>query len=267
MDSATVSFLLDLNRQFYQSFGGAFAATRRRIQPGVRRVLDELPAGGNWLDLGCGSGAVALEWARKAAAAGAAGGAGSYLGLDFSAALLEEARRTLDEAAAAGEFPAERVQVQFQQVDLSGPDWAEGLKDRRFDGIFAFAALHHLPGVDLRRQVLAGVSGLLGPGGRFIHSEWQFQHSPKLMARRIPWQQVGLDEAGLEEGDTLLDWRYSLPGQSEQVGRRYVHLFSRAELSALAAGTGFALCEEFNSDGEGGRLALYQIWERKDASS
>ncbi|HWR65068.1 MAG TPA: hypothetical protein VN364_03015, partial [Bellilinea sp.] len=63
-------------------------------------------------------------------------------------------------------------------------------------------------------------------------------------------------------GDTLLDWRYALPGQPEQVGLRYVHLFSREELAELAAQAGFAVESEFESDGEGGRLGLYQAWRK-----
>jgi tRNA (uracil-5-)-methyltransferase TRM9 len=86
MHPSTQSILLDLNRQFYQTFGRAFAATRRRIQPGVRRVLAQLPAGERWVDLGCGSGALANEWI-------AAGRTGLYLGLDFSEALLTKRAR------------------------------------------------------------------------------------------------------------------------------------------------------------------------------
>ena len=72
---------------------------------------------------------------------------------------------------------------------------------------------------------------------------------------------VGLNSSQLEEGDTLLDWRYALPGQEEQRGLRYVHLFSRQELSLLAAESGFKIDSEFESDGKGGHLALYQIWK------
>jgi SAM-dependent methyltransferase len=258
MHPATVSFLVDLNREFYQTFGAAFAATRRRIQPGVRRVLDDLAPGGAWLDLGCGSGSVAVEWARKAAEAGTeAGTPGLYWGLDFSAALLEEARQAVSGLGAPG------CSLRFDRADLSAPDWTDCLEGRSFDGVFAFAALHHLPGTDLRRQLLSQAAGLLAPGGLLIHSEWQFQHSPRLMARRIPWEQAGLSAADVEPGDTLLDWRYSLPGQAETAGRRYVHLFDRDELQELAAGAGFSVQSEFESDGEGGRLALYQVWKKR----
>jgi len=247
MDSATVSFLLTLNRQFYQTFGQSFAETRRRVQPGVRRVLERLPPEGCWLDLGCGAGSLAVEWARQARR-------GEYLGLDFSPQLLAEARQ-----AVAGR-PIEGLSLQFGLVDLSQPAWNAGLDQASFNGVLAFAVLHHLPGQELRRQVLRRVRDLLVPGGWFIHSEWQFQHSPRLLARRLPWEKVDLHAEELDEGDTLFDWRHALPDHGGQVGLRYVHLFDRAELASLASSTGFEVFEEFESDGTGGRLGLYQFW-------
>lgn len=248
MHPNTQTTLLELNRRFYQAFGPAFAATRRRIQPGVRAALERISNGGRWVDLGCGSGALAVEWARRF-------DSGRYLGLDFSAELLAEARR----AVASVSIPP-GLEIRFAQADLAEPNWSAPLAGERFDGALAFAVLHHLPGAELRRRVLAQVRGLLPAGGRFILSNWQFQHSPKLMARRQPWALAGLADDDVEPGDTLLDWRYALPGQPEQTGLRYVHLFSREELAALAADAGFAIEETYESDGEGGRLGLYQVW-------
>ena len=69
--------LLNINREFYQSFGQAFAQTRRRVQPGVRRALAQWITNGDWLDIGCGSGTLSREWRS-------AGLKGSYTGVDFS---------------------------------------------------------------------------------------------------------------------------------------------------------------------------------------
>lgn len=250
MDSTTAARLIALNARFYTEFAPAFAATRRRVQEGVRRVLDDLPDQGRWLDLGCGSGALAVEWLRRRRRS-------AYLGLDFSADLLTEAR------AATSELPGSQ-RVSFAPADLSDPAWAEGLTPS-FSGALAFAVLHHLPSVALRERVLTQVRDLLLPQGRLIHSEWQFQHSPKLMARRVPWETAGFDPNDLEPGDTLLDWRASLPGQPGKTGLRYVHLFDRDELAALAQSTGFRILSEFESDGQGGRLGLYQVWEKVQA--
>ncbi|HMD90790.1 MAG TPA: class I SAM-dependent methyltransferase [Anaerolineaceae bacterium] len=246
MDDATISALLDLNRLFYQKYGRSFAQTRRRIQPGARRLLAQLSTEGDWLDLGCGSGWLAVEWALSA------GQRGSYLGLDFSETLLQEARRNT-----AGL----KQDIRFRQADLSEPGWAAGLQPGSFEVVLALAMLHHLPGEELRRQVLKRVRTLLKPQAFFIHSEWQFQHSPKLSARRLPWNLIGLSEADVDPGDAVLDWRAGEAGQG-QPALRYVHQFSREELAGLARECGFEMVEEFESDGQGGRLSLYQKWRK-----
>ena len=253
MDATTAAFLIDLNQRFYTTFGPAFAATRRRVQDGARRVLTKLPDQGRWLDLGCGSGSLAVEWLRQ-------GRASPYLGLDFSAALLAEARQ-----AVAGLPGAEHVD--FAEANLLDPAWSRDFTAGAFSGALSFAVLHHLPSRPLRQRVLRQVADLLPPGGWFAHSVWQFQHAPRLLARVQPWSTVDLDESQLEPGDTLLDWRYALPGQPEQVGLRYVHLFSRSELDELAHAAGFLVRETFESDGQGGRLGLYQIWQKGSSSS
>jgi tRNA (uracil-5-)-methyltransferase TRM9 len=241
MKAETARTLLELNQHFYQDFGRAFAATRRRVQPGMMQAARQLASAGSWLDLGCGSGELARHLVRS-------GFQARYLGLDGSAELLAEARQ---DAPA----PAE-----YRQADLSQPGWAAGLEQAPWQIISCFAVLHHLPGVELRARVLQQARLLLAEDGRFVHSVWQFQHSAKLMARRQPWERIGLAETDVEAGDSLLDWRYALPGQPEQTGLRYVHLFSRTELSRLAESCGFHIDSEFESDGEGGKLGLYQVW-------
>jgi tRNA (uracil-5-)-methyltransferase TRM9 len=248
MDPQTADALVELNRRFYTEFGPAFAATRQRIQNGVRRVLGQIPDEGRWLDIGCGSGALAAAWLQ-------AGRQSAYLGLDFSPALLAEARSAVDALPGA-------EQVTFAQADFSAPGWAAGLHPGGFRGALAFAVLHHLPSASLRRDLIARLGGLLAPGGLFVHSQWQFQHAARLMARVQPWERAGLRPDQLEPGDYLLDWRYTLPGQPEQAGLRYVHLFTREELASLAQETGFTVLDEFESDGDGGRLGLYQLWQK-----
>lgn len=81
------------------------------------------------------------------------------------------------------------------------------------------------------------------------------------MARIQPWSITGLDETDLETGDTLLDWRQMPSGRDGEPGLRYVHLFERDELAKLALAGGFRVAEQFESDGHGGRLGLYQVWQ------
>jgi len=251
MQSDVIQQLLDINYQFYQTFGAAFAATRRRVQPGIRKVLDIIPSNGFWLDLGCGSGALAQLWAQQRRQ-------GGYHGLDFSAVLLQEAHDLL-----TGEVIPEGLEIQFSEGDLLSSVWPAGLQRSHVDGVLCFAALHHIPSFEKRLQLVLQVRELLPSGGLFIHSNWQFQNSERLRARVQPWSQINLTPQDVEEGDNLLDWRYALPGQKEQIGYRYVHRFSEGEFEEMATTAGFMIMDCFESDGEGGRLGYYQIWQAK----
>ena len=242
--------LLSINDRFYQRFGAAFAETRRRLQPGVERIIDTRLENGRWLDIGCGSGVLGQRLAQKSLR-------GSYLGLDFSHALLEEAKKGAETVD-----PIEGFELHYQYANLLEETWQTGLEMGSFDGVLAFAVMHHLPGVNNRQRIIRQVYDLLKPGGVFIHSEWQFQNSPKLIARVQPWAKVDLSDEVLEPGDVLLDWRHVTSGQPLETGLRYVHLFDGAELTDLARTVGFEMIEEFLSDGASGNLALYQIWRK-----
>lgn len=238
MKPEVVQRLIEINRQFYQNFGEAFATTRRRVQPGVRRLLLRWKKTDRVLDLGCGGGQLARELAS-------AGHRGGYIGLDFSLPLLREAKRVPSAYSAL-----------FLQADLTRPDeWEEKVaRAAPFNVITAFAVLHHIPSHVLRLRLLQSVRRLLHPQGRFYHSEWQFLNSARWSRRVQPWESVGLSAADVDEGDYLLDWRH------EGYGLRYVHHFSLPELEALAREAGFEVVETFLSDGENNRLGLYQVW-------
>ena len=250
MKEETVKKLLQLNQEFYQRFGAAFAETRRRIQPGVARVLVDYIHDGDWLDLGCGSGALISSWIKTELK-------GSYTGLDFSEALLCECRSNL---AQQPEHPD--LAVRYIQADLLDSNLNKKVDEKGYDGVLAFASLHHLPGAQHRAQVIHTAVSLLKPGGVFIHSEWQFQHSAKMMSRVLPWAVAGIAAEEVDPGDTLLDWRHAAAGQENVRGLRYVHLFTRDELTALAFQNGCRIVSEFESDGKGGNLALYQVWQK-----
>jgi SAM-dependent methyltransferase len=247
MEESVILRLLDLNQHFYQAFAGAFSATRQRIQPGMHRLLPGLAEWPRLLDLGCGNGGLGAAWLEV-------NPAGEYWGLDFSTGLLGKAEELLHH----------HPNSQLVQADLGQPGWSSVLPAREWPAITAFASLHHIPGFSRRQALLAEAASLLAPGGRLIFSVWQFQHSPRLVKRIQPWRLVGMDPADLEEGDTLLDWRASLPGQPEENGLRYVHQFSEGEMERLATGCGLQRLEQFESDGQGGRLGWYQVWKRSE---
>jgi tRNA (uracil-5-)-methyltransferase TRM9 len=238
MNDDTINRLVAINYQFYQNLGESFSLTRQRIQPGVRRIISDLPITARVLDLGCGNGELSRELARR-------GFKGSYTGLDFSHPFLDEARQT----------SRSNMEYTFFDVDITQPGWDEFLGKQSFDVILMFAALHHIPGFKKRLEILCAARSHLNPMGSFIHSEWQFLNSPRLRARVLPWETVGLCETDVDLGDYLLDWRHA------GYGLRYVHYFNIEELAYLASESGFQIVDTFYSDGHGGNLGLYQIWQ------
>ena len=235
MNKIITKQLLDLNRRFYTEYGRDFSATRRRLQTGVLRVIESLRGDESILDLGCGNGELARTLSRR-------GHHGSYLGLDFSLPLLNEAER---EAFA---FP-----TQFMQADLTSLNWNN---NDIYDVVFAFAVLHHIPSLALRLQIIQKIHKHLKPDGIFIHSNWQFLNSSRLRARIQPWESIGLKETDMDANDYLLDWRRG--GK----GLRYVHHFDELELADLAKAGGFEIVETFYSDGENKKLSVYQTWKK-----
>lgn len=237
MQEEVAARLQRLNLEFYQTFAEAFASTRRRLQPGVQRALRAIPQTSSVLDLGCGTGELARGLARH-------GHRGTYLGIDAS-------RSMLDLASERVRFPW----ASFLLADLTRDEWAEQTTGP-FDRIFLLAALHHIPGDELRRRVLARISTLLASSGALTLSVWDFSASPRMRRRIVAWDVVGLTREEVDPGDYLLDWRHG------GLGLRYVHLFTEDELKALARRTGFEVANSYRSDGEGGRQGVYHVWAR-----
>lgn len=243
MDTQTKAKLRQINQAFYDQFASSFSTTRHQVQPGVRRVSQMVPKDAAILDVGCGNGTLARLLADQ-------GFSGTYLGVDLSEGLLADASRLLAS-------PPDGTYA-FQRVDLADPHWAASLLHQTADWLVAFAVLHHLPGADLRLQTVKSFRKLIAPDGSVVVSVWQWQNSPRLQKRVLPWSIVDLDPENLDQGDVLLDWR------ADQVpGLRYVHTLSEASLRKLAEGAGFRVIESFYSDGKTGNLALYQVWKIK----
>lgn len=246
MRDEVITRLLQLNSEFYQTFADHFSQTRERLQPGVLQALENLPSEAWVLDLGCGNGELALEWLSRDPA-------GRYIGVDSSRHLMEIAREKTQDP-----------RVSFHVLDLADLAWPEILETElaiplggRIDRILSFAVLHHMPSSTLRKRLAVQVHRLLNESGLWIHSNWNFLSSDRLRARIQPWETVGLSDEDVDAGDYLLDWRRG------GYGLRYVHHFTPPELKTFAGETGFTVLDTYHSDGEGGRLGLYQVWGKE----
>jgi tRNA (uracil-5-)-methyltransferase TRM9 len=240
MDVSTVEALLRLNRTFYDRFARQFAQSRTPNQPGWQRLLPFLPQGGRLLDVGCGHGRLARlldQQGRRVA----------YVGVDGSQELLAIARA----GAAALAIP-----TSFVDADVTSDGWIEQLPARHFDAIVALAVLHHIPGGQGRRNLLAQLTGLLAEEGVLALSTWQFLNEARLRRKIMPWSAAGLMPEQVEAGDYLLDW------QRGGAGLRYCHLVDETELAALAGQAGLQIQAMFQDDGRGKNLNLFAVLRR-----
>lgn len=236
MHSETVEHLLNVNREFYQSFAEPFAESRSRPQPGVADYLKLVGPDARVLDLGCGSGSLANALYRR-------GHRGPYTGVDASPGLLAWARQHADHKHA-----------DFKRIDLAQPGWSASLGPP-YDWVFALAVIHHMPGSEQRSAWAAELGDVLAADGRALISVWNFVGEPRYADRIRPWSEIGLSDDEVEHGDYLLDWRRG--GH----GLRYVHWFEPEELSELAAAAECRPTSTTTAGGASGRLNLIQLWE------
>lgn len=242
MQPEMVDKLLHLNQDFYATYARSFAATRHSVQPGVQRLLPQIIQAEIVLDLGCGNGNLAELLMSE-------GFQGSYFGIDENAFFLEQGQ-TATQDAASGSFT-------FRQGSLANAEWLDLVDEA--DAICSFAALHHLPGENLHRQMFSAVNTILSPKGCFYLSCWQVLGNQRLASRLVPWNLSEIATRQLSEGDLLLDWRAD-PGKPAKL--RYVHHFSSSELRGLGGEQKLLIEEEFYSDGKEGNLGLYQVWRK-----
>lgn len=235
MNSDIAKQLIELNHKFYDQFGESFSATRGRLQNGVNKILETIQDDESVLDLGCGNGLFLQTLSKR-------GHKSPLLGVDFSLPLLRDAE------SSGG--------VEFREIDLTKLSvFSNQLSVNSWSVITCFATLHHIPSNEIRLDILKTIKNLLSKDGKFILSNWQFLNSEKLKSRIQDWGKVGLSKNDVDENDYLLDWRNG--GE----GLRYAHHFSSEELHTLANQVGLRVEAEFLSDGENGKLGLYQIWK------
>lgn len=226
-----VQKMLELNRHFYEANAVDFSQSRQGINPGFGRVRDLLPQPcPRLLDVGCGNGRFG-QYAQQQQAIG------EYIGVDFSGGLLEVAR-----AQVAGVFYGR---------DLTDPTCLNDLG--QFEAIVCLAVLHHIPGRDNRRRLLAAMAERLAANGRLILSTWQFAANPRQQRKIRPWSEVGLSPEDVEPGDYLLTW------QRGAFAYRYACHINAADMTQLAADAGLSVEQQFQSDGREGNLSLYSV--------
>ena len=247
MKAETRAALAAVNRRFYDRSAEEFDRRRQYPWHGWDRVLQhavrklERLTRPLVIDVGCGNGRFGVALGDRL------GARCRYLGVDGSVALLRRAQHRLENG---------------MRFALIGSDLADGrplasLPPASGDLVVLFGVLHHVPGIEYRRRLLAHCARRLRPAGQLAVSFWQFSDVPdRFDRRRLPWSVAGIDGAEVEEGDHLLRW-----GAEGADGGpfRYCHHTTDEEAAELVAASGLELIDRFRADGANRRLNLYYV--------
>ncbi|HEV3119282.1 MAG TPA: class I SAM-dependent methyltransferase [Gemmataceae bacterium] len=203
----------DLARGYDASLAGSSL-----VRADVRFAEGHFDRPGRLIDLGCGTGRLALAFARR----------GYWVvGVDLSEEMLRQA------GARAGESGVVLHRVKANLVELGG------LADQSFDyAACLFSTLGMISGAGNRQRVLAHVHRLLRPGGKFVlhvHNRWfnfwnregrawLFKDFLRSCSRRK------------DRGDRLMPVHQGVAGLT-------LHLFTRAEARRMLHEAGFQLLE------------------------
>jgi ubiquinone/menaquinone biosynthesis C-methylase UbiE len=127
--------------------------------------LAQLQPGEQVLDVGCGTGTLAIEAARRV------GSTGRVAGVDPGTQQIARARAK----AARHNVPSEFQVGVIEQIPFP---------DRSFDVVFSTLMMHHLP-APLKRQGLAEIARVLKPGGRVIIADFTHKQERTGQAARF----------------------------------------------------------------------------------
>ncbi len=144
--------------RYYDLFGRLISFGRdKAIRQKVVQLASPSP-GENVLDVGCGTGTLAIAINPRV-------GEGEVHGIDASPEMIEVAK---EKAAKAG------AEIDFQVALIE----AIPFPDASFDLVTSSLMLHHLPD-DLKRKGFAEIRRVLKPGGRFLAMDFAaHSHSP-----------------------------------------------------------------------------------------
>jgi SAM-dependent methyltransferase len=253
MDPNTRHALAAINRRFYEKQAEAFSASRESSWRGWDRILAAVSAPGGELkvlDVGCGNGRFARHLAQHWR------GRFRYLGIDASGDLL----------ARASERNPRRDWIDYEQRDFLEDSLEKTLPEGPYDLIALFGVLHHVPGFDLRRELVAALAARLAPSGSLALSVWRFGAFERFRRRIVPWETYNLGASQRVETSQLEPGDYLLRFGEDADPPRYCHYSDDEETKALLEGLPIQATLCFDADGRSDCYNRYLLLRRSDPS-
>lgn len=261
MDIATARALITLNNSFYADHAASFSATRSTPWAGWNQLAEILRACG-WsggrhavLDLACGN----LRFEQFLAEAFPLEPL-SFHAVDSCPAL-------------ASNDVLQNQSIAYHEVDILenaclGIGFLTGMPACDLSACFGF--MHHIPGVELRKAVLAALVERTASHGLIALSFWRFMDDERLARKALRADEIAriegvgtdlklhIDPTRLDENDHFLGW------QSDGDPLRYCHNFPEVEIDELVASVGTLAreCARYSADGPSGNLNRYLVLEK-----
>lgn len=190
----------------YDRIADKFSGTRKFFWRDLESIRDYVRDGDKVLDFGCGNGRL-LEILGNTKI--------EYVGADVSADLLDIARAKYPDA-------------DRQFLKITGSDklpFPEGY----FNIVFSIAVFHHLPGRELRLEIVKELVRVLKPGSCMVVTVWNLWQKKYLKNILSNWWAKLSGRSRLDWNDCYIDF----DNNETESFRRYHHAYRLGELAGI----------------------------------
>jgi len=207
--------ILDDNLTTYNAIADKFSDTRSRPWPAMEKLTRKyVKDGDEILDVGCGNGRLTQMTNDQFPMT-------SYMGVDFSEKLIDIAKEKF-----------ENNKIKFAVGNVLNLD----LGERKFDSVFMFAVLNHIPGEELQLRALQNIRKVLKPGGVLTMTNWNLW--------RLNFKQKTFWNFKIKRVNGVKDL-FTEFKVGEKKNQLYYRAFTLYELKKLAEKSGFKILESY----------------------
>ena len=210
-------YLLKYSQEVHDNIAFEFSKTRHGFWSDLNFLMEYIEPGQKVLDLGCGNGRLLNALKDKKI---------DYIGVDNSEKLLLEAQTLYPE-----------YQQRFWKADALNLPFI----DDEFDTIISIAVLQHIPSKEYRIKFLKECLRTLKKDGKLVLTVWlvksgsSYYRSVNNIMNHV---RVLFGLSKLDKNDIMIPFRI---GSKENLGDRYIHVFSLKELLGLFKQVGFKI--------------------------